>query len=155
MSQEALAHECGINRTYLSGVERAERNISLDNISRITSDKVVATLANIAFADPAEAFDEDGVLKPWHEMPPDVRAAIAGIGESFGDKGTSRRLKFSDRIRALELLGRHLGMFNDRLTLKGAPENPLLTLIQHIQGNTVPVVTDAEIQARIKPPQDR
>jgi transcriptional regulator with XRE-family HTH domain len=35
ISQEALAHECGINRTYLSAVERAERNISIDNIARI------------------------------------------------------------------------------------------------------------------------
>jgi transcriptional regulator with XRE-family HTH domain len=35
VSQEALAHECGINRTYLSAVERAERNISIDNIARI------------------------------------------------------------------------------------------------------------------------
>jgi transcriptional regulator with XRE-family HTH domain len=31
LSQEALAHECGINRTYLSG----ERNVSIDNIARI------------------------------------------------------------------------------------------------------------------------
>jgi transcriptional regulator with XRE-family HTH domain len=31
----ALAHECGINRTYLSAVERAERNVSIDNIARI------------------------------------------------------------------------------------------------------------------------
>ena len=35
ISQEALAHECGINRTYLSSVERSERNISIDNIARI------------------------------------------------------------------------------------------------------------------------
>jgi transcriptional regulator with XRE-family HTH domain len=35
LSQEALAYECGINRTYLSGVERSERNISIDNIARI------------------------------------------------------------------------------------------------------------------------
>jgi transcriptional regulator with XRE-family HTH domain len=35
LSQEALAHECGINRTYLSGVERSERNVSIDNIVRI------------------------------------------------------------------------------------------------------------------------
>ena len=35
LSQEALAHECGINRTYLSGVERSERNVSVDNIARI------------------------------------------------------------------------------------------------------------------------
>jgi transcriptional regulator with XRE-family HTH domain len=35
LSQEALAHECGINRTYLSGVERSERNVPIDNIARI------------------------------------------------------------------------------------------------------------------------
>jgi transcriptional regulator with XRE-family HTH domain len=35
LSQEALAHECGINRTFLSGVERSERSVSIDNIARI------------------------------------------------------------------------------------------------------------------------
>ena len=35
LSQEALAHECGINRTYLSAVERSERSVSIDNIARI------------------------------------------------------------------------------------------------------------------------
>lgn len=35
LTQEALAHECGINRTYLSGIERSERNVSIDNIARI------------------------------------------------------------------------------------------------------------------------
>ena len=37
LSQEALAHECGINRTYLSAVERSERNVSIDNIGRIAT----------------------------------------------------------------------------------------------------------------------
>ena len=35
LSQEALAHECGINRTYRSGVERSERNVSIDSIARV------------------------------------------------------------------------------------------------------------------------
>ena len=35
LSQEALAHETGMNRTYVSSVERSERNVSIDNISRI------------------------------------------------------------------------------------------------------------------------
>jgi transcriptional regulator with XRE-family HTH domain len=42
LSQEALAHECGINRTYLSAVERAERNVSIDNIARIAKGLRVA-----------------------------------------------------------------------------------------------------------------
>jgi len=35
LSQEALAHECGMNRTYLSSVERTERNVSIDNVARL------------------------------------------------------------------------------------------------------------------------
>ena len=34
-SQEVLAHESGLNRTYLSAVERSEQNISLDNLYRV------------------------------------------------------------------------------------------------------------------------
>lgn len=35
LSQEALADECGLHRTYVGSIERAERNISIDNIARI------------------------------------------------------------------------------------------------------------------------
>lgn len=35
LSQETLAFDSGLNRTYLSSVERSERNISIDNIARI------------------------------------------------------------------------------------------------------------------------
>lgn len=36
-SQEFLAHEAGLNRTYLSAVERSEQNISLDNLYRVAN----------------------------------------------------------------------------------------------------------------------
>ena len=34
-SQDTFAYECGLDRTYIGGIERGERNLALRNIERI------------------------------------------------------------------------------------------------------------------------
>jgi transcriptional regulator with XRE-family HTH domain len=36
-SQEGFADECGLHRTYMSGIERGLRNVSLENVARIAN----------------------------------------------------------------------------------------------------------------------
>ena len=34
LSQEAFAEKCGLHRTYISSIERFQRNVSIENIQR-------------------------------------------------------------------------------------------------------------------------
>ena len=36
LSQEAFAAKCGLDRTYMGGIERGERNLALRNIEKIS-----------------------------------------------------------------------------------------------------------------------
>jgi transcriptional regulator with XRE-family HTH domain len=49
LSQEQLAHEAGLHRTYVSSLERGQRNVGLDNI---------CTLAVALGVPPSELFAE-------------------------------------------------------------------------------------------------
>ena len=45
-SQEDFAEECGMDRTYMGGVERGERNLRLRNIERI-AEALEITIADL------------------------------------------------------------------------------------------------------------
>ncbi len=49
--------------------------------------------------------------------------------------GALTKIKPSDKLRALDLPGRHLGIFDSKITIKDDGENPLTLLIQSIQGS--------------------
>ena len=114
--------------------------------TNITADRVLQELARVAFFDIAKAFNPDGGLLPSR---PDGRghaqSALVGIELSEirdGDGvvvGTLKKVKIADKLVALDQLARHLGLLNDKLTLKGDAENPLLVLLQRVQGTVLPV----------------
>ncbi len=51
LSQEAFADLCGLDRTYIGGIERGERNVSLTNISRIAAALSITTSELFRFPD--------------------------------------------------------------------------------------------------------
>jgi transcriptional regulator with XRE-family HTH domain len=53
-SQEALSLESGIARSYLSGVERGQRNIALINICKLAEALEVPAEDLLAFSRPSE-----------------------------------------------------------------------------------------------------
>ena len=86
--------------------------------TEITADQVLHALSLIAFADIADLFDDNFKLKKLNDIPEDKRKMIAGIEikhDMFGNVTT--KVRTNDRIRALELIGKHLGMFKDRIDI--------------------------------------
>lgn len=86
--------------------------------TEITQDRVLEELAAIAFAkatDYAEIKGECVRTKDTDTLDEQQIRAIAGIKEGkFGIE-----LKLNDKEKALELLGRHLGMFKDKVEVSG------------------------------------
>ncbi|MEA5016130.1 MAG: terminase small subunit [Candidatus Limiplasma sp.] len=84
----------------------------------VTQDRVVRELARIAFLDPTKLADM-GKATVQEDATEDDRAAIAAIKVKSGEDFTEREVKFADKLKALELLGKHLNMFTDTLQLTG------------------------------------
>ncbi|WP_431129727.1 terminase small subunit [Flagellimonas flava] len=133
--------------------EQASQNLSKLNIqnyihelqkdirerNKITVDGVVKSIADIATFDIAQCYNEDGSLKPIHDIPIEIRTSISGIKtyEEFIGKGKERErigdikeLKIINKLDALEKLMRHLGGYekdnnqrSSQVTLFQLPEN--------------------------------
>lgn len=92
--------------------------------TEITQDMVLKELAAIAFsngADFAKVTDDNMVhIVPTDELPENKKKAIAAIKETkFGIN-----IETCDKVKALELIGKHLGMFKDKVELSGNINNP-------------------------------
>lgn len=91
------------------------------------ADEVLAGLAVIARVDIADLFNKDGTLKPLQDIPKEVRKAIAGVEveELFAGKGEDkthigrvRKVKFWDKVKALETLAKHLRLLVDKVDVR-------------------------------------
>ena len=103
----------------------------------VNADRVVMELAKIAFVNAGDVIDaETATLKP--DAARDDTAAIQSVTvKTFGEDGLERDIKMADNLKALELLGKHLGMFKDKVELSGSLEtekNKLDDLLQQMRG---------------------
>ena len=85
----------------------------------ITQDRVLAELGKIGFSDLKDfvEFGPDGVsLKQDADVD---GAVVAEVSETATQLGSSKKIKLHDKMKALELIARHLGMLNDKLAITG------------------------------------
>jgi phage terminase small subunit len=87
--------------------------------TEVTADRVVLELAKIAFLDTRKLFTPNGV-KPADQWTDDESAAVAGF--EAGPLGI-KKVKLWNRVEALQLLGKHLGLFADKLHVTGSVQS--------------------------------
>lgn len=88
----------------------------------INAERVLIELARIGFVNAPDVVDTMSATVK-EDATNDDTAAIASVKVKIVDgdfSSVEREIKFADKIKALELLGKHLGMFKDRVEVTGA-----------------------------------
>lgn len=118
-------------QTYIS-----EKQKEIEKRTEVTQDRVIKELANIAFLDIRKLYNESGGLKNIQDIDEETVRAISsletleeydGYGENREQIGNTKKVKLLDKTKALELLGKHLGMFSDvNVNMKNAVQVELV-----------------------------
>lgn len=115
--------------------------------TEITQDMVLKELATIAFADMA-------VYAKWgpsgmtfiasDTLPEAATRAVAEVSESLTESGRNIKFKLFDKIRALELLAKHLGMLVERTKMEFEGDVSFTILFDTPEGRIIDVGDDED-----------
>lgn len=103
----------------------------------VNADRVIQELAKMAFVNATDVIDPKTATVKENALPEDMAAIQSVKVKTFGEDGLEREIKMADKLKALEMLGRHLGMFKDKLELSGGldiEKTKLDDLLQQMRG---------------------
>lgn len=107
---ELLTKTCVAESIQKAQEERSKR-------VELSQDKVLEELARIAFSDPRAVvtWSEHGVvIKDSTTLTDDEAATVSEVSRTETKDGGTTRIKQYDKLKALELLGKHLGIFTPK-----------------------------------------
>lgn len=114
----------------------AEKQAQRSKRTGVNQDRVVLELAKVAFAKMTDIVDNNGKIK--EDASPDDLACIESIKykESDNEYGGSveREVKIASKLKALELLGKHLGMWSDKFNVTVEKSEKLDDIIAQLGG---------------------
>jgi phage terminase small subunit len=148
---ELLGKTCVAQAIAAAQAKRAER-------AEINADRVLAEVARLAFADVRALFDDDGRLRPIHQLTAEAAAAISSFevvtrrtpGGEAADIEHVARVRTFDKGSALVLLAKHLGLAPDRLQALGRDGKPVDPVAPVLNISIAPSVPTSVIE-RVAP----
>ena len=115
----------------------------------ITSDRILQEVALIGFQNIAGAFKADNTLKSIADMPESLQRVIAGVdidelfegrGEDREHVGFTKKLRTWDKLKALELLGKNMKLWTDKVEINDRP----MVHVKNMTGRKTPAKQDSE-----------
>jgi phage terminase small subunit len=90
----------------------------------LSATRTLEEMRRLAFSDIRKLFDADGNLKPLHLLDDESAAAISSLevvkknlAAGDGQTDTVHKLKVWDKTRNLEMLAKHFGLLEDKLSI--------------------------------------
>lgn len=110
-----IAHEL-LTKPHVASAVRAAQMRRSERVE-ITQDMVVKELAKVGFSSMSDvaSWNESGVtFKASDAVDESALGSVMAVEETTNEHGGSLKIKQYDKVKALELLGKHLGMFVER-----------------------------------------
>ena len=107
--------------------EIKKRTQSVTEKAGLTQERVLLEIARLAFNDPRKVFNEHGDIKPIEEWEDEVAACISSVEtttttDKNGNTDFTRKIKFWDKGKQLELAGKYFKLFTDKVEHSGQIE---------------------------------
>ena len=81
---------------------------------------LISELKSIAMSNISDAYDANGHLLPPDEWPDNIKKNVAALETGVLSDGSEvKRLKLWDKLKAIELLGKHIRMFKEQIEHTG------------------------------------
>lgn len=148
-----------IGQRLLKKVEIQEaiqkQQVKLQNKLEITQERVLSELAAIAFANGTDfaTVNANGLIhiKATSQIPKEKLPAVASIKYS---RVMGVEIKLHDKVRALEMLGKHLGLFDNRGGAAEVEENNIFEIIDQSTRGELDISAIPEIEPPAEPGND-
>lgn len=137
---EALMKKHEVAEYIKKKMEKREKRVE------VKQDRIIEELAKIAFSDMKNVAtwgNGSVTFLDSEELSSDVTASISEISSSYGENSSSMKVKLHDKLRALDMLGRHLN-------LEMSKQKTSLDITGSIRIEKLEELSDAELLAIIE-----
>lgn len=76
-------------------------------------------IRDMAMLDLDGVYDDDGNPRPWKDIPNRIKRCIQHVKRTETDDSTTTELKFYDKVKAIDMLGKEIGMFKNKVEVSG------------------------------------